>query len=283
MKINLAVVGDPISHSLSPVIHETVLQELGMDYSYRKIRVKKGELSAFLKSTDGLSLQGYNLTMPHKQDIMQHLDFIDEDARMFNSVNTVKTDGNKLSGYNTDGKGCLLGMLDKGYECGDKNIVILGAGGVVSTIALKTATEKAKKITILNRTLSSAQALADNVYKQTGKEVIAATLTTENMCEHCRDCDILINGTPLGMEGIDSDFSDFSFLKVLNPYALVHDLIYNPQTTNLLTHANGMGLETLNGLGMLIYQGLLADEIFLETSIDLAFFKAKIEDKLKFF
>ncbi len=283
MKINLAVVGDPISHSLSPVIHETVLQELGMDYTYRKIRVKKGELPAFLKSSECISLQGFNLTMPHKQDIMPLLDFVDSDALIFNSVNTVKADGDKLLGYNTDGKGCILGMLDKGYECRDKNIVILGAGGVVSTIALKTATEKAKKITVLNRTLSSAQALADNVYRQTGKEVITATLTTENLCEHCRDCDILINGTPLGMEGIDSDFSDFSFLKVLNPYALVHDLIYKPQTTNLLTHAKELGLETLNGLGMLIYQGLLADEIFLGVSLDLALLKAKIQDKLKNF
>ena len=283
VKINLAVVGDPISHSLSPVIHETVLQELGMDYTYRKIRVKKGELPAFLKSTDGLSLQGFNLTMPHKQDIIQHLDFIDEDARIFDSVNTVKADNNRLLGYNTDGKGCILSMLDKGYECRDKNIVILGAGGVVSTIALKTATEKAKKITVLNRTLSSAQALADNVYRQTGKEVVTATLTTENICEYCRDCDILINGTPLGMEGIDSDFDDFSFLKALNPYALVHDLIYKPQKTSLLAHANGLGLETLTGLGMLIYQGILADEIFLGVSLDLAFFKAKIEDKLKNF
>lgn len=281
MKINLAVVGDPIAHSLSPVIHETVLQELGMDYTYRKIRVKKGDLPAFLKSGECLSLQGYNLTMPHKQDIIQHLDFVDEDARIFNSVNTVKADGNRLMGYNTDGNGCLLGIQDKGYECKDKNIVILGAGGVVSTIALKTATEKAKKITILNRTLSSAQALADNVYRKTGKKVITSTLTTESLCEHCQDCDILINGTPLGMEGIDADFNDFSFLSVLNPYALVHDLIYKPQMTNLLTHANKLGFATLNGLGMLIYQGLLADEIFLETSLDLAFFKAKIEDKLK--
>lgn len=283
MKTNLAVIGDPIVHSLSPVIHETVLQELGMDYTYQKICIKKGELPPFLESDECFSMQGFNLTMPHKQDVMPHLDFIDKDAQIFNAVNTVKVDGKRLLGYNTDGKGCMRAILDKGCDCNGKNIVILGAGGVVSTVALKAATEKAKKITVLNRTLSSAQALADNVLRQTGKELITGILTTESISESCGDCDILINGTPLGMEGIDSDFEDFSFLKSLNPYALVYDLIYKPDMTNLLINAKDLGLETLNGLGMLIYQGLLADEIFLNVTLDFPFFKAKIEDKLKNF
>lgn len=281
MKTNLAVIGDPIAHSLSPVIHTTVLEELGIDYTYEKIRIEKGNLPPFLQSDQCFGMKGFNLTMPHKQDVMPHLDFIDRDAVVFDAVNTVKVENNKLLGYNTDGKGCLRAIEDKGYVCKDKNIVIFGAGGVVSTVALKMALEGAKSIVVLNRTLKAAESLAQNVFGRTGKNAITGELIPRTMKEYCHDCDILINGTPLGMEGIDHDFEDFSFLKELRKDVLVHDLIYKPEKTNLLKKSESMGLDILNGLGMLIYQGLLADEIFLETTLDFPYFKGKIENKIK--
>ncbi|MBQ7097497.1 MAG: shikimate dehydrogenase [Clostridia bacterium] len=281
MKTNLAVIGDPIAHSLSPVIHTTVLEELGIDYTYQKIRIPKGELPHFLKSEECLGMKGFNLTMPHKQDVMPHLHYIDRDAQIFDAVNTVKVEGTKLLGYNTDGAGCLRAIEEKGYKCKGKNTVIFGAGGVVSTVALKLALEEAKSIVILNRTPETAKKLAQNISNRTGKVITTDALTTDVMTRYCEDCDILINGTPLGMEGIDSDFEDFSFLKALPKEALVHDLIYKPEMTNLLKSANTMGLNTLNGLGMLIYQGLLADEIFMDITLDFPYFKNKIENKIK--
>ncbi len=281
MKTNLAVIGDPIAHSLSPVIHTTVLEELGIDYTYEKIRIAKGGLPPFLVSDGCFSMKGFNLTMPHKQDVMPHLDFIDRDAQVFDAVNTVKVEGKRLLGYNTDGMGCLRAIEGKGFKCKGKNIVIFGAGGVVSTVALKMALEKASSIVVLNRTLKTAEALAENVLKRTGKKVTTGELTPDQMTKYCEGCDILINGTPLGMEGIDRDFEDFSFLEVLRPDALVHDLIYKPEMTTLLLRADALGLDTLNGLGMLIYQGLLADEIFLETTLDFPYFKSKIEKRIK--
>lgn len=281
MKTNLAVIGDPIAHSLSPAIHTTVLEELGIDYSYQKIRIPKGELLSFLESEDCFSMKGFNLTMPHKQDVMPHLQYIDRDAKIFDAVNTVKVDGTQLLGYNTDGMGCLRAIEEKGYKCKDKNIIILGAGGVVSTVALKMALEEAKSITVLNRTPESAKKLTQNVLKRTGKEIAFDSLKTEIIAKYCETCDILINGTPLGMEGIDSDFEDFSFLEALPKDALVYDLIYKPEMTNLLKSANNIGLDTLNGLGMLIYQGLLADEIFMDITLDFPYFKNKIQNKIK--
>ena len=281
MKTNLAVIGDPIAHSLSPVIHTTVLEELGIDYTYEKIRIAKGDLPPFLESKQCFEMQGFNLTMPHKQDVMPHLDFIDQDAIVFDAVNTVKVEGNRLLGYNTDGKGCLRAIEDKGYKYKDKNIVIFGAGGVVSTVALKMALEEAKSIVVLNRTLKTAESLAENVLNRTGKTVITGELKTEIMTEYCENCDILINGTPLGMEGIDRDFEDFSFLDALHKDVLVHDLIYKPEMTNFLIQADKRGLDTLNGLGMLIYQGLLADEIFMDITLDFPYFKGKIEERIK--
>ncbi|MBR5614661.1 MAG: shikimate dehydrogenase [Clostridia bacterium] len=282
-KIKLDVVGDPIGHSKSPVIHQTVLEELKLDHEYRKVRVEKGQLEQYLAEVRQKEICGFNLTMPHKQDILPYLDYIDNEALVFNSVNTVKVKGGKLLGYNTDGQGCIWAIKEKGCSCKDKNIVILGAGGVVSTVALKMALEEASSITVLNRTPASANALAENVLLRTGKTVKTGELTTQSMAAAAKDCDILINGTPLGMEGIDSDFEDFSFLNSLKKDSLVYDLIYNPEMTNLLKEAHLRGFNTLNGFGMLIYQGLLADEIFLDNRLELALLKEKIENKLKNF
>ncbi len=282
-KIRLDVVGDPIDHSKSPVIHETVLDGLELDYEYRKVRIEKGHLDEYLKDVRKKNIDGFNLTMPHKQDILPYLDFIDEEALVFDAVNTVKVKDGKLLGYNTDGRGCVWAIEEKGYTCKDKNIVIFGAGGVVSTVALKMVLEKATSITVLNRTLASAEALAKNVLARTGAKINIGELTTENMKAAMADCDILINGTPLGMEGIDHDFEDFSFLDELKNGALVYDLIYNPPMTNLLKESQKRGFEVINGFGMLIYQGLLADEFFLDHKLDFAPFKEKIEEKLKNF
>ncbi len=281
MKTKLSVIGDPIAHSLSPVIHTSVLEEMGIDYDYEKIRISKGGLPFFLQSEECLSMHGFNLTMPHKQDVMPYLDYIDPEAEVFDAVNTVKVKNGKLSGYNTDGLGCVRAIEDKGYLCKGKNILIFGAGGVVSTVALKMVLEGASSVTVLNRTKNSAEALAQNIYARTGKKITTGSLNCCEITKHCAECDILINGTPLGMEGIDSDFENFSFLEALRKDVLVNDLIYKPDATNLLKHAHSLGLDTLNGLGMLIYQGLLADEIFLETTLDFPYFKSIIEDKLK--
>ena len=282
-KIRLDVVGDPIDHSKSPVIHETVLDGLGLDYEYRKVRIEKGHLDEYLKEVREKHIDGFNLTMPHKQDILPYLDFIDDEALVFNAVNTVKVKDGKLLGYNTDGRGCVWAIEEKGYTCKNKNIVIFGAGGVVSTVALKMVLEKASSITILNRTLASAEALKENVLKRTGAEINIAELTSGNMKAAMVNCDILINGTPLGMEGIDRDFENFSFLDKLKNGALVYDLIYNPPMTNLLKESARRGFEVINGFRMLIYQGLMADEFFLDRKLDFKPFTEKIEEKLKNF
>ena len=118
-KIRLDVVGDPIDHSKSPVIHETVLDGLGLDYEYRKVRIEKGHLEEYLDEVQKNHINGFNLTMPHKQDILPYLDFIDEEALVFDAVNTVKVKDGKLYGYNTDGQGCVWTIEEKGYTIKD--------------------------------------------------------------------------------------------------------------------------------------------------------------------
>ena len=279
--LRLDVIGDPIGHSKSPVIHETVLSQLGIPYEYRKVKVEKGSLPDYLDEVKALGIRGFNLTMPHKTDILPYLDYIDDEAKLFNSVNTVKVKDGKLFGYNTDACGMLKAMEDKGFGALGKNVVILGAGGVSSTIALKMALEGAATITILARTILSAETISQNVFNNTKKAVKVLPFEKASFKIALPVCDILVNATPLGMNGLDADFEDLDFLKDLKQGALIYDLIYNPLETNLLKAAKALGFATINGLGMLIYQGLLADEIFLDQALDFKYLKAKIEDEFK--
>lgn len=279
--LKLDVIGDPIGHSKSPLIHETVLESIGIPHEYRKVRVEKGSLKAYIDEVKMLGISGFNLTIPHKTDIIPYLDYIDDEARIFNSVNTVKVENGKLWGYNTDGRGFLRAMEGKGFFADKKNVVLIGAGGVASCIALKMILEGASSLTIINRSKAPAEAISENVFKHTGKKIRVLPFSKESFCLAACDCDILINSTPLGMQGTEKDFEDLTFLEGLKPSALVYDLIYNPSETKLLSTAKSLGINALNGLGMLIYQGLLADEIFLGRSLDFEYLGAKIESKFK--
>lgn len=267
--IKLAVIGDPISHSLSPLVHGAALDLLGVPYRYEKIQVKKGGLEKFLDYVKREKIDGFNLTMPHKTDIIQYLDRIDSEAELFGSVNTVKVKDGKLLGYNTDGDGYLRSLKTKERQFSGSKAVILGAGGVVQTLALKAANEGAAEIRILNRTAEKAEETAKKVRQKTGVSVFAGRLSNAEISEACTDCDILINATPLGMHGVDADFEDLSFLECLPKSALVSDLIYNPSKTRLLQKAEETGLSAVNGLRMLIFQALIADKIYLDMDFDL--------------
>lgn len=267
--IRLAVIGDPIDHSLSPLVHSTILKNLGIDYEYEKVQVKKGELGSFLEYAKEKKFDGFNLTMPHKVDILPYLSEIDEEAERYGAVNTVKVKNGKLYGYNTDADGYVQSIKTLGIEIDKKNVVIMGAGGVVQTLALKTALEGANEISIMNRTLSKAEEISKMVEIKTGKKCDFGGLEVVQLKEKMTNCHILINATPLGMHSVNKDFEDLSFINELPKGAVVSDLIYNPQKTTLLKKAEQLGYKTINGLGMLVFQAILADKIYLESDFDI--------------
>ncbi len=267
--IRLAVIGDPIDHSLSPLVHSTILKNLGIDYEYEKVQVKKGELESFLEYAKEKKFDGFNLTMPHKVDILPYLWEIDEEAECYGAVNTVKVKNGKLYGYNTDADGYVQSIKTLGIEIDKKNVVIMGAGGVVQTLALKTALEGANEISIMNRTLSKAEEISKMVEIKTGKKCDFGGLEVVQLKEKMTNCHILINATPLGMHSVNKDFEDLSFINELPKGAVVSDLIYNPQKTTLLKKAEQLGYKTINGLGMLVFQAILADKIYLESDFDI--------------
>ncbi len=279
--LNLAVIGDPIAHSLSPMVHASALSALDVPHTYEKIQVKKGELASFLAYAREKNITGFNLTMPHKVDIMPFLYEMDEAAERFQSVNTVHVKEGKLYGYNTDAGGYTEALQYAGYGFKNSRVVILGAGGVVRTLALEAAWQGARSICLLNRTVDKAEEICAMAEAKTGIKLTAEAINIKNITKDCEDADILINGTPLGMHGMDTDFEDFSFLQALSKDALVSDLIYNPDTTQLLAKAQEQGLKTLNGLGMLIYQALLADRIYTGIEFDRKQVYELVKEKVK--
>ncbi len=274
-KLILNVIGDPIEHSKSPVVHGLVLDALGVDSDYSRVLVKKGGLSEYVENAVKSGVRGFNLTMPHKVDIIPFLKEIDKDAELFGAVNTVSIKGGELYGYNTDARGFVLSLEQNGVDISGKSIVIFGAGGVVSTLALKLSDMGAGRIAVLNRTPEKAEAVCEKIrgLQKSGAAKSGTELSwgeTNEVEKRVPDCDILINATPLGMSGVGADYEDLSFIDRLDPNASVIDLIYSPPKTKFLAYAEKRGHKIINGLGMLIGQAILADEIYLDKKLDIS-------------
>ena len=150
----LCVIGDPVLHSKSPLLQNAMLQALGLDYIYLCQPVKAGEAARWLEAAKTAGYAGFNATMPHKEDLLPLMDVLDEDARLYRSVNTVCIKDDKVYGYNTDGQGFLQALLDAGFDPRGRRVVLLGAGGAAKAVALKLAQQRVASVTICNRTLA---------------------------------------------------------------------------------------------------------------------------------
>jgi shikimate dehydrogenase len=263
-----AVIGSPIGHTLSPPIHHAVFGALGIEERYGVLHVPKGRLKAFLSGAKHAGLRGFNVTIPHKKDILPLLEEIDEDAQLCGAVNTVTLRGGKLCGFNTDMAGLLQALQSAGSGYRDSHVLILGAGGAATGIACKAAREGAKAITILSRRKEQAEAVGAVAQKAGEAKILAGCLNAAEMETAAGSCDLLLNATPLGMAGVAENFPSLAFVEKLPEHALVCDLIYNPARTTLLEAAEKRGLRTLGGLDMLIHQAVLADELFLGQKLD---------------
>lgn len=252
----LAVIGDPIAHSLSPLLQNTMIKALERNDLYLAFRVEKGGLPEFLSASETLGIDGFNLTMPHKEDILPFLDDLTPEARRSSSVNTVRRRNGKLEGHCTDGLGFRRSLLDLGLDFPEKTVTILGAGGAAKAIAITAADSGAKQVYVLNRTLARAEALCEGEARMRALPLSAAETVLP-------ETDILINTTPMGMEGVDGA-AEFPFLPALKPGAAAMDCIYAPPVTPFLAAAKGLGHPTANGLGMLIYQAVYAYAFFRE-------------------
>jgi len=248
---DFAVIGDPIGHSLSPSLHRASFQALNADAAFSALRVPKGCLREFIRGVRGGILSGFTVTIPHKREILPFLDEVRGDAALSGAVNTVMKENGRLIGYNTDMEGLLLALKRRGYSYAGQKILLLGAGGAAAGVAQK-ARASGAQVTVLARQADQAAALSTDF----------GEMNSGNLCRESQKADILINATPLGMKGFGADFPDLSFLSHLPAKALVCDLVYNPAVTSLLKEAARLGLAAMNGIDMLIWQAILAEQIF---------------------
>ncbi|TET17459.1 MAG: shikimate dehydrogenase [Dehalococcoidia bacterium] len=253
------IIGDPIEHTMSPVMHNAAFNQLGIDYLYVPFRVRKEELGKAIGGMRALNIRGLNVTIPHKVAVIPFLDELDPLAEKINAVNTIANDEGILTGYNTDATGFLQALLDREVELEGKNMVILGAGGASRAISFILA-ERGAHLIILNRLLELdwAEELASRISQIFTKEVEALELTDENLVKVLEKADILVNATSVGMSpNVDEIPVPANLLK---PSLIVFDIVYNPIKTRLLREAEAAGAETIGGLDMLVWQGALAFE-----------------------
>jgi shikimate dehydrogenase len=253
------VIGDPIEHTMSPVMHNAAFKELGLDYLYVPLRVKREELGKAVESVRALNIRGLNVTLPHKVAIISFLDELDPLARKIGAVNTIVNDDGVLTGYNTDATGFLQALLEGEVKPEGKKVIILGAGGASRAISFILA-ERGAHLVILNRLLELdwAEELAQRVSKVFAKEVKALELNEKNLEMVLEGADILINATSVGMSP-DVDETPVP-ARLLKPGLIVFDIVYNPIKTRLLKEAETAGAQTIGGLDMLAWQGAIAFE-----------------------
>ena len=251
------VIGDPIEHTMSPVMHNAAFQELGIDYLYVPFRVRKEELGKAIEGMRALNIRGLNVTIPHKVNVIPLLDELDPLIEKIGAVNTIVNNGGVLKGYNTDATGFLQALLEGEVEPKGKNTVILGAGGASRAISFILA-ERGAHLFILNRSVSRAEELAGRISQTFKNGIKAFKLDEENLSAVLKGADILVNTTSVGM----SPNVDESPLpaKLLRPGLVVFDIVYNPVKTRLLREAGAAGAQTISGIEMLVWQGALAFE-----------------------
>lgn len=243
------VIGHPIAHSRSPLIHGTWLAEHGIDGSYEAIDVAPADLPAFFDRLRAGEFAGGNVTIPHKEAVFALCDSVDDLAKTIGAVNTLVVRGGKVHGYNTDYLG-FLGNLDAaapGWSDGPRDALVIGAGGAARAILVALRERNGGKVHVLNRTLANAEALVEEIegpFEAHGFEAFA---------ELAPKIGIVVNTSSIGMHGSRFDWLDMSLLPKTS---LVTDIVYTPLVTPLLADAQAHGLEIVDGLGMLLHQAV---------------------------
>lgn len=251
---HFAVIGNPIEHSLSPLMHNAGYHALGIRAEYHRFQVEPRNLEAAVNGLCALDFSGFNVTIPYKEQIIPFLNALTPQARLAGAVNTVKIEQGKTIGHNTDGDGFVRSIEEELKDLKGKKTVLLGSGGAAKGIALSLA-QRGADLHILNRTLEKSLQLVKSIECEGG----LAAAGNFAPGEWLKDLDLLVQTTSVGLHNEPFPFS----LQGINQKALVIDIIFNPWETPFLHEAKKFGCRTMNGLGMLLHQGALAWEYWL--------------------
>nr|WP_289045218.1 shikimate dehydrogenase [uncultured Blautia sp.] len=254
-----ALLGSPVAHSISPLMHNEAFQLLDLDYTYLCFEVNEETLPAAVDGLKACGIRGFNLTMPNKNKIVELLDELSPAARLIGAVNTVVNDDGHLIGYNTDGVGYMQAVKDAGYDITGKTITIMGAGGAATAICAQAALDGVEKIHIFARETSRfwdrTQKLAENINSTLPcKAVLHENKDTAALAQAISESALLLNATSVGMAP-NTEGTIIEDTSLYHPDLIVSDVIYNPRETRFLKEAREAGCRTFNGMYMLLYQG----------------------------
>ena len=282
----LGVMGDPIEHTFSPAMHNAGLKELDMNYIYLPFHVKPERLSFAIDGAKALGIQGFNVTIPHKTNVMKHLNQIDQVASMIGAVNTIQfiydediessNQDNEINvttkGFNTDGYGCVRAIEEK-TSIKNKKVTITGAGGASRAVTFQIASSGIEELSLLNRNLSKAESLAADLKTNLayiGIDIGINAYGIDDLKRELSDSDIFIDTTPIGMYP-NVDDKAIASADMLHEDLLVNDIVYTPMETSLIKEAKLANATFVPGYKMLLYQGIRSFEIWLgrEAPVDV--------------
>lgn len=260
------IIGDPVEHSLSPVIHNAAYEAMHANFVYLAFRVTN--IQPAIDGIKSLGIRGISVTVPHKVSVIKYMDALDPTAKAIGAVNTIVNNNGKLTGYNTDYSGALAALEEKTTLAG-KRVVILGAGGTSRAIAFGLK-KKGAQLTILNRTREKAAILAQEVLANYG-DLSELTII--------QNADILIHTTTTGLA--PKQHETLVPKEYLRKDLVVFDIVYNPKETQLLKDAKEVGCKIIYGYKMLLYQAALQFELFTETKPPVSIMEKVLVENLK--
>ncbi len=258
MTLHAGIFGYPIGHSISPAMHNAAFRSAGIDALYEAWQTAPDDLAAGVAALRGENYLGANVTVPHKQAVMEHLDEIDDLATRIGAVNTIVNQDGRLLGSNTDALGFINSLQSEaGVSAAGLNVVLVGAGGAARAAAYALADAQAGTLAIANRTVERAESLSDELGR-TGVETAAFGIADPDFLSACERADLIVNSTSVGMLHGPAEGESPIPASVISPGCVVYDMVYNPPNTPLLTAAEKAGAKAVGGLPMLVYQGAAA-------------------------
>lgn len=274
----VACFGQPVAENPTGVMQEAGFRAAGLDWRYLTVEVAPKDLGAAVAGAKAFGMRGFNLTIPHKVAVIEHLDGLSEEARLIGAVNTVVREGDRLIGENTDGKGFLRGLRqDAGFEPKGARVVVLGAGGAARAVATELLLAGVADLNIVNRSVDRGEAMVADLRKHAGSRARFETWIGSHVVSS--DADLLINATSIGLYPDVGAMPNVD-LSQARADMQVADAVFNPPETRLLAKAKERGLPTLDGLSMLVYQGVIAFELWTGRSPDEVVMKRALREAL---
>ena len=271
------IFGHPVEHTFSPGMHNAAFEKIKRDACYVPFAVAPRDLERAVRAIIPLGIRGLNITIPHKETIIPYLDDLTDDARMIGAVNTIEVTRGRLIGHNTDGRGFLRSLRDEtGFRPKGKTVLMVGSGGAARAVGFNLALSGAQTIVLCDLDIIKAKKLGRDIQNKTTTNVKVVSRESFEKATQTADC--MINATPLGLRTDDPLPIP---RQLIQKGQLICDLVYNPLWTPLLRAAKARGADTLPGIGMLLYQGVIAFEIWTGGTAPVRVMKDALTGQIK--